>query len=492
MNALAQPVRTWSPLQTNIFNFVEFGQGNAIIMAVAGSGKTTTIVEAIKKALGTAVFLAFNKVIADELKGRGVNACTFHSLCFSAVMRHLKANKVESNKLRKLIDTNMSGNDAILYGSFITKLVSLAKQSGIGCLVNDEEAEWMAIVEHHDMELDAEKATMPEAINFARKLLQWSNNSPMIDFDDMLYIAVKDGLTLPKYDFIFVDEAQDTNAIQRAILRKVMKPASRLIAVGDPAQAIYGFRGADSSSMDLIAKEFNCTKLPLSVSYRCASDIVNYARQWVNHIESAPGAVKGEIVHLNDKWDVKSFVPNDLVVCRTTQPLIALGYKMLKARVPVRILGREIGQGLINHVEKMRAKGIDNLINKLGVWRNREVEKAIAKKQEDKVEAIHDKTDAILCLIDGLAETERTVPALLEVIRTLFSDVKNATVLATIHKAKGLEADTVYWLNSSKCPAKWARQPWQQEQEINLCYVAATRAKLKLILIEDKKDDEKA
>ena len=52
-------------------------------------------------------------------------------------------------------------------------------------------------------------------------------------------------------------------------------------------------------------------------------------------------------------------------------------------------------------------------------------------------------------------------------------------------EAKGLEADTVYWLGRSKCPSKWARQEWQKQQEANLCYVATTRAKKALVVIEE-------
>jgi len=58
--------------------------------------------------------------------------------------------------------------------------------------------------------------------------------------------------------------------------------------------------------------------------------------------------------------------------------------------------------------------------------------------------------------------------------------------LATIHKSKGLEADRVWWLNASACPASWARQPWQKQQERNLCYVAATRAKAELVMFEER------
>lgn len=132
----------------------------------------------------------------------------------------------------------------------------------------------------------------------------------------------------------------------------------------------------------------------------------------------------------------------------------------------------------------MNAKGVDHLLTKLDAYRDREVEKALAKKDDAKVEAIEDRIGAITCLIDSMPETERTIPALLNTIDSLFSDKKNAVVLATIHKSKGLEADRVFWLGRNECPAKWARQDWQKQQEVNLCYVAATRAKQALYTIE--------
>ena len=482
--------RQWSEYQQNIFSFIEDeSAGNAIVEAVAGSGKSTTIVEGMNRLPEgcSAIFLAFNKSIADELKARGVNARTFHSLTYSPVTRHKNVRSVETDKLRKLVKENMSGNDELLYGSFAQRMVSLARQSGVGCLLADSEAVWNSIADYHDIELENEEADYARGIELSRDLLSWSNASNMIDFDDMLYLPVKDGLSLPKFDFVFVDEAQDTNAIQRALLRKILKPRSRIVAVGDPAQAIYGFRGADSNSLDLIAKEFNCKRLPLTVSYRCPTSVVEYAKQWVSHIEAAPAAPEGKITDHMQQWTHTLFQPNDLIVCRTTKPLISLGYRLLKNRVPARIMGREIGQGLKSLISKLNAKGIDQLIVKLDAWKLRECEKAIAKQNDAKEQAVCDKAEAVQCLIDGLPETNRTIPALLRVIDDLFSEGTNVVTLATIHKAKGLEADRVFWLNRSQCPSKWARQPWQKQQEMNLCYVAATRAKEELHLLEEQK-----
>jgi DNA helicase-2/ATP-dependent DNA helicase PcrA len=482
-------MKNWSKYQEAIFEFVENGEGNAVIEAVAGSGKSTTIVEAMNRIPqgASSIFLAFNKAIADELKSRGVNARTFHSLTYSPVTRFKNTRQVDSDKTKRLCVANLKGNDAFLYGAFIQRLVGLAKQSGIGCLTPDAEWVWNAIVEHHDLDLDNESCDMTRAIELSREVFALSNASNMVDFDDMLYVPVKEGLSLPKFDFVFVDEAQDTNGIQRALLRKLLKPHTRIIAVGDPAQAIYGFRGADSNSLNLIAEEFNCTKLPLTVSYRCAQDIVTYAKQWVDHIEAREGAPLGSVSDLGFTWTEQVFQANDLVVCRTTQPLVSLGYRLMKKHIPVHIMGREIGAGLKSLINKLNAKGIDALITKLGAWRERECEKAIGAGNEAKVQRIEDKADAILCLIDGLQETSRTIPELIRVIDTLFTESPNAVVLATIHKSKGLEADRVFWLNRSQCPSKWARQPWQKQQESNLCYVAATRAKTSLTIIEEKK-----
>jgi hypothetical protein len=136
---MTQPAKTrvWSPLQQDIFDFVQSGHGNAIVEAVAGSGKSTTIVEALKRVKGSSIFLAFNKSIADELKSRGVNARTFHSLTYTPVTQAKGVRAVEANKLRYLCDAKFKGDDMALYGAFACRLVGLARQLGVGCLVPD-------------------------------------------------------------------------------------------------------------------------------------------------------------------------------------------------------------------------------------------------------------------------------------------------------------------------------------------------------------------
>lgn len=472
--------RTWSQYQNDIFEFAEHGEGNGIVVAVAGSGKTTTIVEATKRVKGSCIFLAFNKSIAEELKARGVNARTFHSLTFGAVKNHL-GGQMDADKTRNLIRKNFKDNDVKLYGAFMSRMVGLAKQAGVGCLISDSTTTWVEISAYHDIEPEAEEADLGRGFELCSQLLELSNQSRDFDFDDMLYVPVRDGLNLPKFDFIFVDEAQDTNAIQRELLKKLFKRTTRMIAVGDPSQAIYGFRGADNDSLHRIGREFKAITLPLSITYRCGNSIVRYARQWVSHINAAPDAHDGEVINHGTKWDTSFFKADDLVLCRTTRPVLALAFRLIKDRIPAYVMGREIGQGLKSLIRKMRCSEIPQLLVKLEQWRSREVEKAMVTENESKIEAINDKVDCILLLTDGCESINE-----LEIcIDSLFSDKVGAVKLSTIHKSKGLEASRVFWLNRSACPSRWARQDWQKQQEENLCYVATTRAKDELHIIEE-------
>ncbi len=486
--------RQWSPYQQAVFAHVEDqSAGNAIVVAVAGSGKSTTIVEAMKLARGQSIFLAFNKAIADELKQRGVNARTFHSLVFSPVMRFYQQSNPTTDKLHKLTMEGWTFAERKLYGAFAKRLVGLARGMGIGIpgMLPDTEEEFIRLAAHHDIEPESKEADFGEAIDRARLLFDDCNRDPRVDFDDMLYRAVRDQIRLPQFDFVFVDEAQDTNPIQRGILKLIMRPTSRMIAVGDPAQAIYGFRGADSDALGLLAREFNCKTLPLSITYRCPASVVRYVKQWVGHIEAREGAPEGVVMDRGTDWNPTDFIPGDLVVCRKTAPLVTAALRCIRAGVPVQILGKDIGEGLKALIVKMSATDVDTLKLRLEEYLEREVAKARKEEDEAKVEALNDKVGVLLFMIDELLEDRRTINDLNAGIEYLFKDKSVAVTLCTIHKSKGLEAHRVFWLERSECPARWARQEHQQQQEVNLCYVAATRAIDELHFIELETEEQK-
>lgn len=475
----------WSPLQLAIFEVIANGSGNIFVSAVAGSGKTTTIVEATKRVPNglTRIFLAFNKAIADELKSRGVFAKTFHSMCIGPVARYLGGGEVDTRKMVRLATALQI---PFAYRGFVRKLVGLGKQVGVDCagmLPNSRET-WLGIIKHHQVELESEFATIERAVEYAQELLDASNADPAYDFDDMLYYVVKHNLALEQYDFVFVDEAQDTNMMQREILRKMLKPTSRMVAVGDEHQAIYGFRGADSTAIATLCREFACETFPLSVTYRCARAITQYAQQWVPHIEARADAPQG-VVKALESWAVDMFKPGDLILSRTARGVLSIGMKLIRNQIPVQIMGKEIGEGMMALVKKMASEDLDVVSTRLVEWRDREMTKLLNAEDEGGAQGVQDRADAVLAIIDGLDEGMRTIAQVKSVIDYLFDPKAKSVRISTIHKAKGLEAPRVYWLGRKQCPSKWAKTKWQYQQELNLCYVATTRAQDELYFIED-------
>jgi len=283
-----------------------------MLRASAGSGKTTTIVEATRRLpAGTKVkFLAFNKNIQTELESRlapGTACRTFHSDGLAALNKLFGGNalstksrrtKIDAGKVRSILPDVLKPSQLRLYASPIVRLVSYAKSAGLGTeVLEDTWSEWQNLLTHFSLQLDDE-AQPQTVIALAQKVLLESNNRPdVLDFDDMLYLALKLNATFEPFDIVFIDEAQDTNAVQRALLKRMLQRTpnapcglnsscppysspSRLIAVGDPSQAIYGFRGADADAMTALRDEFNMTVLPLSVSYRCSKAVVAEAQNF--------------------------------------------------------------------------------------------------------------------------------------------------------------------------------------------------------------------
>lgn len=288
-----------SPEQSSIFSAVSRSE-NICVDAKAGTGKTTTIENAIRFVprdpdavlSPSIILLAFNKSIVDTMKARippPAIISTFHSLGFRALKDNNlveRSVKVDGSKVRKIL-WNLLDQDNEDFRS-ILRLVALLK-SQIGITPFDE-INPSDLIEHHGLDfLEPE-----QSIHYALMALKRSNaDLKTIDFDDMLYLPILLNASFSKYDWIFVDEAQDLNLIQHEIIARMFQPipnrmgmsetlsATRLCAVGDPNQAIYGFRGADSDSMSVLARRFSCKTYPLSVSYRCPRNVVTEACKYL-------------------------------------------------------------------------------------------------------------------------------------------------------------------------------------------------------------------
>ena len=476
-------------------------QRHVALVARAGTGKTSTILSAAK-AMRTAwpaleiVICAYNKAIADEVKAklatmgladdwRKLSASTMHALGFGLVRYAFKP-QIDDNKVRNLVKA-VDGYDAQLaseYGAQIAQLVRLAKQAGVGFFGDmqiGDASVWYGLADHFDVNGFEDTTVTDEVVRIAQRVYRASlAQTDVIDFDDMiLFPLIKNMRVKFQKDVIFLDEAQDLSKTRQALARKFLKRDGRMVIVGDDRQAIYGFSGADSDALPNMIKALDAKVMPLTVSWRCPQAVINLAQGLVPDIEAAPSAIEGSIEKV-DTLPLAELKPGqDAVLCRNTAPLIDAAYKLIRAGIPAKVEGRAIGEGLKKLAQRWKVTTIAALLTRLDAYREREVQKAMAKDNEAKAEEVEDRVMTLVeicnaCTLQGF----KSVSDVVTFIDGLFADGdEKSVILATYHRSKGREWPRVWLIeHGARCPAKAARQAWQIQQEGNLAYVAFTRA----------------
>lgn len=497
-----------SPQQQGFFDWVEGGSGSCVLEAVAGAGKTTTLIHAVSKMKGQAFFGAYNKKIAEEIKeklissgadSKRVRPGTMHSAGFSNIRYRNPNIKVDDNKESKIWDKVVLSEHneetrKVLEDtrSAVLQTVSMVKQRAIGVVCAlDDYSKWVETVTHFGIDLSLpESVTVDELIEKSMRVLKESisQNSEVISFDDMIYAPLIDRARIYQLDWVLIDEAQDTNPARRELASRMLKRGGRLVAIGDRAQALYSFTGADVNSLDLIAGKFNCTRLPLTVSYRCPKKVVARARHFVDHIESHPSAPEG-IVRSIDKSKLmeQNLQPEDAILCRFNKPLVDLALKLAANGVPCRIEGRDIGKGLVAMINKMKCQTISAMIPKLHQWSDREQKKLLAKNRRAMADALSDRVESIVSIATNLAEkNHNSTEELNTLINEMFGDSDNDNrkrlTLSSVHKSKGREWNRVFIYGPNEfMPAKNIKMEWEHQVEKFIQYVAVTRAKHELV-----------
>lgn len=268
------------------------------------------------------LYLAFNKSIADELVTRlpsGIIPSTFHSGCLRALTKSLpKRPAIDKWKTRVITKDVIPEDRYEHYKYCVPRLVSLAKNAGILVLAPNEVETFVNLADVHSIEKDSAKTDWYEAGKYCVEIINRSYKSlDVIDFDDMLWMTFVRSTPLQRYPFIFTDESQDLNAVQLSLLaRMTYTNSSRVVAVGDPHQAIYGFRGALNNSINRMVDKFDMEEMPLSYSFRCAKRIIKVAQQFNPKIQALPNAPEGIVDDLYLDWSIDSFQPGDAILCR--------------------------------------------------------------------------------------------------------------------------------------------------------------------------------
>lgn len=281
-------------LHPNQIHAISHGTGPMLVLAGPGSGKTTVIIQRIRRLtekMGVSPYrilvITFTKAAAEQMKTRyaalqgktGVMFGTFHSIFFRILRQAC------GYSLEQVLSEDERRNT-------MQKLVTEARIS-----VQDQEEYIQQFFSQYSLmknQLQDVSDFMPEGlpkdefVALTKKFDGWKRRNEKIDFDDMLTecyeVLSQDEKTRKMwqdcFDYILVDEFQDVNRAQYACLQMLAAPKNNLFVVGDDDQSIYGFRGASPSFMLDFPKDFPGTeKVFLDVNYRCSGRIIRLASQ---------------------------------------------------------------------------------------------------------------------------------------------------------------------------------------------------------------------
>jgi len=486
------PNVNWSSYQTKIFDWIENGQGNAVVNAKAGSGKTFTLLECARRIPNykTGLFLAFNKHIQQELKDKldatPFRAKTVHSVGYGALIREINVD-VKPNKYSSIIwshvkrHTDVEKSDRGSVVSDLKKLVSLVRLNFVDL---DDRAGIQDVARHYGIMLNPH--LLSHVSRIIKKGERVARRTGEIDYDDMIWLPLHWNLSFFKCDWVFVDEAQDLNACQREIAKRSCK--GRIIFVGDKNQSVYGFAGATTDSIDVITSEFDATPLDLNVCYRCPVSHVELAQHIVPDIEARDDAPQGTIESDSIKKLHDIANPGDFVLCRTNAPLVTECIHMIKAGIPAHIRGRNLEIRLIDILDEFSESshwtGYTTLLADIKDWWVQKCERLISNNATNSfLESMSDYMSCIRACYHSF--DSRSLSELKTEIKKLFYG--DGVQFMTVHKAKGLENDRVIIIRPDLMPLVWRGQvDWERQQERNLEYIAQTRSTDTLIFLHDE------
>lgn len=517
-----------TPQQLAICEFIAANPTtNLMIDARAGSAKTSTMVLAAESIKTRPVLaLAFNKRNAEDLATKlpsDFDCKTLNGIGHGAWQKVRSGRlQLDADKLFKIAKEVCNSkaskydqdDDTLITALNLARaaksagLVPVGAPMGVKGLWSDHEESWKELAWQKGLDLIS--GDIENARNILLKSITQAFQG-LIDFDDQIYMSVLFGGAYSKYHTVIVDEAQDLSPLNHLQLKKVV--GVRLIAVGDPYQAIYAFRGADSNSMTNLFNLFHegeanpFERLKLTYSFRAPKLVsarqlhhVNDFQSWETNPEGVvefwpkdlPRVVRGDDGGVADAdlagWTLDSIPHAGAILCRNNAPLMKLAFALIKARRPVTILGRDIGAQLGNLLWKIADKRdmpVGEIYPLLEDWQAKELTKA--GESDAKLGTIYDKRECLDVLLE--ASGEATVSGCCEFIKRLFSDRPNGElILSSGHRSKGMEWKWVMHLDPERIPSHQAERaikngnPGPMMQENNLKYVIETRTQHTLVM----------
>lgn len=470
MDALAKPLTDEGRA---IIECVRSTTDNVMVEAYAGCGKTT-LLEAAATALGAKpiLYLVFGKKNEVEAKHRmpyNVETRTFnsmgHRIWASTIYKNLRVDfKKTGNILREVINGLPRHQqkeasrcwDSVVSGVGLAKSVGYAPdsypQAGRLCT----SGVFLSLLDEvpTDLTIDLIDAVLSQSIRLAY--------AGTIDFNDQVYMPALFKATCPTFPNVLVDEYQDLSSTNHALLAKLA--TRRLIGVGDPYQNIYGFRGAQAEGMQEAKEAYSMTTLPLSLSFRCPSEIVKHVH-W--HVPRFRSSRTGGSVAIPTNLRISDIPDGSAIICRNNAPLLRGALSFLNGGRSVSVAGSDIGAKLIATLRKLGPEETP---------RGRVIQ-LIADWLAPKLAAESKTAEDMAACMQVFAAHGSDLGQAIRYAEHLFAQA-GAVHFTTGHKAKGLEWEHVVHIDSFLVRNK------PTEQNKNLDYVVSTRSANHLVEID--------
>jgi DNA helicase-2/ATP-dependent DNA helicase PcrA len=402
--------------------FVEYqGEESVILAATAGAGKTYSCVQRLKELLVRGVdpkkiiFFSFTKAATEELQNRvgnkDIRITTIHAFCYNVL-----ASTGKFKNIATFYDFIDWFKEKYKPNQYADKDSKQFYYDTISALYEESDYFSSAISAFKLQSADGIKSPLPQYINEYGSFLREKKSR---DFCDML-VEVRDmfkedkwlKMFRNKYDYIFVDEYQDTSTIQLQILLALN--AKYYYLIGDRNQSIYGYSGANCSILESMIKDRRkTTELSLSVNFRSDQNIVENSNKFSSLKAIANSKEDGYvddklILKLDDLVDILKEPEQVAILVRTNDVIKKLERQMLKRQVPMKYF---------NFITQTDIKN----------FRKGEITDAL-KNKLSRVKDYFEDNEALISFIEQHQDSNKFI--------------------TTIHKSKGREFDTCVVVNS--------------------------------------------
>lgn len=534
----------WSQPQQAVFaHTADEPKQHLEVTSVAGSGKTTTILESIKHAFNkhySYLYLAFNKAIQVEMEEKVrakflenfTTVKTLHSLGYGMVAKSVNQKlQVNSSKVYEAVSERLEGvqpldiyNKKMYITQHVLRIVKNIRTFGIVNDIEGSELTKKTLESVHEtltmkmvrrfpgidpLKIDSVFETVRQIAFQVIHQLD-ADTSPIVDFDDMVRRPyVQNLITRLPYHTIFIDEAQDLNEVQIETIKRLSEH-SRIIYVGDRKQAIYHFRGSDEKSMDKLQQALNPKIIKLGETFRTSSNIIDFVNEYVfnepvveSNLEGGTVEPFGTSARLEDvtgDYDVLAQVVgdsgSDFIITPRNKDMFNLWVSMFVQGIKANMKDKSVINSMIKFLEQYpKEYTFRDLLTAFSreLEDLRKVHYETMKRRRDpgeelpefeppfQYEVISDFVGSEHFIKMGFSEDSNIMK-----MQEFFQEIEASSEginLHTVHSAKGLEAGHVVVLDNR----------WFGDNYMNLRYVSYTRAinKLSLMyLIEDDMEPE--